>query len=491
MRVEVERLPQSQIQLEIEIDPDTLGQAVNKAYHRLAGRYTVPGFRPGKAPRAVLERVLGPELLISEAADICMNEAYAQAIKDHDLHPIGQPEVQSPKGDEIHPEDGLVFTATLYVRPQAQLGDYQALRIAPSAPDVTSEDVDRVLQSYQEQQASWEPIEDRPAAAGDQATLRLLATVGDDTLVDQASWQYVLSDSETPNLPIPGLSDHVLGMRIGEIHDVTIDLAEDYTPPEFAGQQMALHLELLRLTRKVTTAIDDDFARSLGEFDSIDALRQSMQANLQSRARREAMDTYVDTVVRQVVDQAVVETPPPLVDEEIDNMMRQLQDTVERERRLSMDTYLRIIGKTIEELREEARPRAVDRVRTNLVLDAVADAEDVRAPEEEVDEQIRQINSSPTRSTKDRRRLLASADLRVRIEHRLRRQHAITRLLEITKPQEPSGESEQSGTLDEGGVAVTALASPVPSPIDADQSEAAAASDVAEYPSDQQNEQES
>jgi trigger factor len=458
VRVEVEHLPQSQVQLQIEIDAEMLGHAVDKAYQRLAGRYRVPGFRPGKAPRAVLERTLGPELLLSEAADICMNDAYAQAIKEHDLQPIGYPDVDSPKAEDIKPDQPLRFTAKVYVRPKVALGDYHALRIAPTVPDVTPEAVDRVLQRYREEQAPWERMEEGAAEAGDLVSLRLLATVGDETLVDQESWEYRINPDEQPNLPIPGLSQQILGMQSGESKDVTLDLGEDYVPAEYAGQQMSLHLELLRLDRRHLPEFDEAFARGLGSFESMDQLREALQTSMQQQARQEAMDSYVDDVVRQVVDQSSVEVPPPLVDQEVDDMMHRLQESVEHERKISMDTYTRIVGKSVEELREEARPMAEQRVRTDLVLDAVADAEEVTAPEEEVEEQVRVVAASPTLSNKERRRLLASDDLRQRIRRRLRRQYAINRLLQITRPPEEERTTESAAAEEEAAPAAEAQA---------------------------------
>ncbi len=436
MRVEVEHLPQSQVQLQIEIDPEMLGGAVDKAYQRLAGRYRVPGFRPGKAPRAVLERAIGPELLLSEAADICMNDAYAQAIKENHLHPLGYPDVESPKTDEIDPEKPLSFTAKVYVRPHARLGDYRSLRIAPQVPDVTPEEVDRVLKNVQDEQAPWAPVEDLAAEPGDLATLRILATVDEETLVDQDSWEYRLNVDESPNLPIPGLSRQIIGMRMGDTKDVTIELGEQYSPSEYAGKQMVLHVELLRLDRKVAPELDAAFARTFGNFDTMDELRAALKQSMEAQARNQAMDAYVENVISQVVGQATVEAPPPLIDQEVDDMMRQLQENVERERKISIDNYLRVVGKTMDELRAEARPVAEQRVRTDLVLEEVAEAEGVAAPVAEIDEQVRLVAASPTLSPKERRRLLTSDDLRERVARRLRKRYTINRLLEITRPPE-------------------------------------------------------
>jgi len=444
VRVEVEHLPQSQVQLQIEIDPEMLSGAMDKAYQRLAGRYRVPGFRPGKAPRAVLERAIGPETLLSEATDICMNDAYAKVLKEYDLHPLGQPEVESPNPDETDPDKPLTFTAKVYVRPHAEVGDYRSLRIAPQIPEVSTEEVDNVLRRALEQQAPWEPVEEGPAQPGDLTTLRLVASVEDETLVDQDSWEYRLSAEESPDLPIPGLSDLVIGMQAGEIKDTTLDLGADYTPAEYAGKQMTVHTEVLRIDRKTIQELDDAFAQTFGNYDTLEELRTTLKQSMETQARNQAMDAYVEDVVRQVVDLSPVEAPPPLIEQELDEMMHRLQENVEHERRISMDSYLRVVGKTLEELREEARPTAEQRVRADLVLEAVADAEQVEVPETEVEAQVRQVASSATLSSKEKRRLLTSEELRRRITRRLRKSYTINQLLELTKT--PSDETTTDGT---------------------------------------------
>lgn len=495
MRVEVEHLPESQVQLQIEVDVEMLGQAVGKAYQKLAGRYRVPGFRPGKAPRAVLERAIGPEVLLSEAADICMNDAYAHAIKEHHLHPLGYPDVKSPEAEDIAADKPLSFTATVYVRPHAKLGDYRSLRIKPEVPDVKPEDVERILRNVQEEQAPWEPVEDRPAEMDDLVTLRLLSTVGDETLVDQDSWEYRLRPDEAPTVPIPGLSERLVGMRVGEIKDETITLPEEYTPSEYAGKDMALHIEVVRVDRKTKPELDDAFARTMGNFETVEQLRNVLKQSMETQARNEAMDAYVQQVIDAVVAQADVTAPPPLIDQEVDDMMRQLQENVERERRISMDTYTRVLGKTMEQLREEARPTAQKRVLSDLVLDEVADEEGVEAPDSEIDQQVRLVAGSPTLSNKERRRLLSSDDLRQRIARRLRRRYAINRLLELTNPPDTTaieGETvpEASTTASVEAVApATTVATAEPSSATAT-SEPDPTTDTPENTPDRQNEQE-
>jgi trigger factor len=289
------------------------------------------------------------------------------------------------------------------------------------------------------------------------ATLRVLAKVDEETLVDQEAWDYQLRESESPNVPIPGLSQRLAGMRKGDVKDETIDLPADYVPASYAGKQLALHAEVLKIERKHAPEIDDSFAMEVAKVDSVAILRERLTASMQAQARRRAMDAYVEKVVQEVVEQSAVSVPPPLVDEELDDMMRQLQENVEHERKISMDTYARILGKTVEEIRADARASAEKRVRTDLVLDAIAKAESIEAPGSEVDAQLHLLASQPTYSNKERRRLLASDPLRQRVASKLRKRYVINRLLEIASPEGHADMAESVESVAQG-VPTTAVA---------------------------------
>jgi trigger factor len=292
---------------------------------------------------------------------------------------------------------------------------------------------------------------------GDMATLRVLATVDDETLVDQEAWDYQLRENEAPSVPIPGLSRRLVGLRKGDVKDETIDLPPDYVPSSYGGKQLALHVEVLKIERKRAPEVDDSFAQNVAKVDSLAILRERLTASMQAQAQRRAEDAYVEKVVAQVVEQAVVSVPPPLVDDELDDMMHHLQETVERERKISMDTYARILGKTVEQVRADARPNAEHRVRTDLVLDAIAKAEGIEAPSSEIDAQVRLLASQPTYSNKERRRLLASDALRQRIATKLQKRYVITRLLEIASPGDHADMAESVESVAQGVPATMAV----------------------------------
>ena len=445
MNVTVATLPNSQVSLDIEVESAAVGSAIDRAYQRLSQRVNVPGFRKGKAPRAVLEAAIGRSAVLEEAADIAVNDAYRQALEQTGLEPLSQPEIDL-QGDGLDPSQPLFFTAKFYVRPKVELGDYRAIRVDPPKTTVTDEDVDAMLARLAESQTPWEPVEDRPAEAGDLAILNIKGVVEDETLIDQQEQEQFLNPEGSPDPTIPDLTPHIIGMSVGDSRDFDLPLPEGFEPAQYAGKTMQCHAELVRLERKSAPILDDAFAQSIGngEYDSIEALRTAGRISMESQQRIEDAETFVEQVTRRAVDEATVELPPPLVEEEIHRTLDNFQAELESQQRLTMDLYLRLSGKTMEGLHEEVRAPSEQRVKSNLVLEAIADAEGIAAPREQVDAEVRELAALPTVKERDRGRVLTSPVVRERIENRLKRRLALQRLLEIANPTADSTDTSES-----------------------------------------------
>ncbi len=445
MNVTVATLLQSQVSLDIEVDSAAIGSAIDRAYRRLSERVNVPGFRKGKAPRAVLEAAVGRSAVLEEAADIAVNDAYRQALEQTGLEPISQPEIDL-QGTGLDPSQPLFFTAKFYVQPAVELGDYGAIRIEPPKTTVTDEDVDAMLTRLAESQTPWEPVEDRPAEAGDLAILNLKGMVDEETLIDQQEQEQFLNPEGTPDPTLPDLTPHILGMAVGEYKDFDLPLPEGFEPAQYAGKTMRCHAELARLERKAATILDDAFAQSVGngEYDSIEALRTAGRASMESQQRLADAETFVEEVTRRAVDEAGVELPPPLVEEEIHRTLDNFKAEIEGRQSLTLDLYLRMAGKTMEDLHEEVRGPSEQRVKSNLVLEAIAAREGIEAPRAQVDAEVRELATHPTVKERDRGRVLTSPVVRGRIEERLKRRLALQRLLEIANPTVESADTSES-----------------------------------------------
>lgn len=443
MNVQVVRLAQSQVSMDIEVDSAAVGSAIDRAYRSLSQRYNVPGFRKGKAPRAVLESAIGRPVVLEEAADIAVNDAYQQALKESGLDPITQPEIDL-QGSGLDPSQPLFFTAKFYVRPTVELGDYRSIRLDAINTEITDADVDEAITRMAEAQAPWEPVEDRPAETGDVATLKMKETVEDETVYENDEFELFLNPNGPGDDTLPDLSPHIVGMALGETRDFDVTLPEGFRPEEYAGKTMSCHAELQRLERKAAPIVDDAFAQSIGEYENLEALRTRVRESMQSRQRVDDAEAYVAQVLRRAVDEATVEVAPPLVEAEIHRTLDNLRAEVESRRSLTMDLYLRVMGQTMEELHEQVRGPSEERVKSNLVLEAIADAEDIAAPREVVDTELRELATLPTVRERDRRRILTDPTVRGRIETRLKRRLALQRLLEIAKPADDSADTDSS-----------------------------------------------
>lgn len=443
MNVQVVRLPQSQVSLDIEVDSAAVGNAIDRAYQRLSQRYAVPGFRKGKAPRAVLESAIGRPVVLEEAADIAVNDAYKQALDQTKLDPITSPEIDL-QGNGLDPSQPLFFSAKFYVRPMVELGDYASIRREPPKTVIDDDAVEAAIKRMAEAQAPWEPVEDRPAEMNDVATLKMTEKVGDETVYENDEFELFLNPNGPGDAAMPDLAPHIVGMALGETRDFEVTLPEGFRPEEHAGKIMACHAELLRLERKAAPIIDDAFAQSIGEYETLDALRVRVRENMEARQRMEDAEQYVADVVQEAVDGATVDLAPPLVEAEIHRTLDNLRAEIESRRTLTMDLYLRVMGQTMDDLHEQARGPSEARVKSNLVLEAIAEAEGIAAPREQVDAELRELAALPTVRERDRRRILTDPTVRGRIETRLKRRLALQRLLAIANPADDSADTESS-----------------------------------------------
>ena len=443
MNVQVVRLPHSQVSLDIEADSALVGSAIDRAYQRLSQKYTVPGFRKGRAPRQVLDAAIGRSAVLDEAAEIAIDEAYRWALTETGLEPITNPDIDL-QGDKFDPSRPLFFTAKFYVRPEVQLGDYTTIRVVPPRTEITDEDVERIITRMAENAAPWEPVEERAADLGDLAVLKMVGTVDDEKVIDSDGEEQFLNPQGTDDDTVPDLTPHIVGMRVGDTRDFSLDLPAGFTPEQYAGKTMQSHVELLRLEHKTPPVIDDAFAQSVGDYESLDNLRARVRQSLESQQRLSDAETFVAEVSREVVDTAAVDIPPPMVEDEIHRTLDNLKAEVESRRQLTMDLYLRLVGKTMEQLHEDARGPAEARAKSNLVLEAVATAENIEAPRQDVDAELREVASLPTLKERDRRRILTSPNVRARVEMRLKRRLALQRLLQIANPTDESADNGTS-----------------------------------------------
>lgn len=383
MKVSTERIESNQVVLNVEVDPETVEQSLNQAHRRLAQRVNIPGFRRGKAPRAMVERFVGRPALLEEALDRLVPELYAKIIEDEKIDAVAQPKF------EVIELEPVTFKATVPVRPEVELGDYGAIRVEVEDTSVSDEEVNEQLENLRERQAVFEPVE-RPAGLGDQVTIDVTGMRGDEQIIDQENLDYPLI--ETLQVPVPGFAAELVGLSAGDSKEFEIippapekaDDAENEAESE-PSLPIKFRVTVHEVKGKSLPELSDDFAKDLGEeFENLEALRTRIQDNLRQRRLNERASAIEDKVVAAALEQAQLELPPGLVDREIESLAED-QERLLASQRLSIDDYLRITQKSAVDVRADLEEVARKRLSQRFVLDEIAKREELTASDEEVE----------------------------------------------------------------------------------------------------------
>ena len=382
MNVTATPAPKSTIILEIEVPTDQFDRSIRDAVARLSRRTRVAGFRPGKAPRPILERVLGPSAVLEEAVDTLVQSAYREAVLAEGIVPLTNADVEIVEAEEGKP---LRFKATIQVRPTVTLGDYANFNFAPEIETVDEPKVDKVLDEIRDSNATLSAVEERPAKVGD------WAIIGFDGTRDGVPFD----GGTTDRMPlvigedrlIPGFETHIVGLAPGESTEFDITFPDDYAEPMLAGQVAHFTVDLKELREKILPAADDEFARGMGDYADLAALRVDIAERLRRNALDRARHEFSDKIIEYAVANATIDLPDVLVDQEVEVMHDEFRTTLTRQG-IAEPAYLKATGQTEADLHAEFRPRAEQRTKVLLVLSTIADTEGVDVPEAEIEAQV-------------------------------------------------------------------------------------------------------
>jgi trigger factor len=428
MKVTREKEENCQVFLNIELEPAEMQTELDLAYHRLAQKAEVPGFRKGKAPREVLERHIGKDKVLEEALGNLLPQAYEKALKEQELEPFANPDI------EITQTDPVIFKATVPLRPVVELGDYQSLRSQPSPPDDIKEELDMTIEQLRRQHGSWEPAE-RPAAFDDLVTLDVDSQVEGQPFIVQPGVQYQLYQSQAA--PAPGFAEQLVGMKGGEEKEFKLPLPADYTPAEFAGKEASFKVKVSEVKQLKLPELDNEFAAAVNpEFKSFDELKERVSTNLKLMAEDRAQREFEDKVVDAAVALSGVEFPPVLTEMEVDRVLEQQTQQLQANN-MAMEEYLSRIGKSADELREELRPAAAKRVSRTLVLDKIAEAEKIEVGQADINAELDRMLEGAGENKEETRKQLDNPQVRQSLEHILTARKTVQRLLEIAESAKP------------------------------------------------------
>lgn len=438
MKVTTEELPDRQLVLTVEVEEERAQQALQRAARRLSRRVRIPGFRPGRAPYHIIARVVGEERLRAEAFEAIGQQLYEEALKEAGVEAYAQGTLE-----DVH-WDPLTFKVTVPLPPLVELGDYRALRVPVEPVLVTDEEVDEALQKLRERYAEWVPV-DRPAAFGDMVIMDIKSTVGEEEIMSHQNWQRVLRADSGGSLP--GFDAALVGLKAGDRHSFDLTYPED-ARVRWAGQTAHFEVTLHGVKARELPPLDDEFAQTVGEHETLDALREAIRENL--RAQREAESDYESKVLDALVERARIEFPPIMLERELDDLLQE-HDHLLRQRGMPLDDYLRLSGKSKETYREEIRPQAEQRLKRSLALSEFAEREGLVVEEAEVDEEIeRRVARQSSDTAEHLRELLETSSGRRMVRNELLTRKALQRLAAIAKGEFEAPAAEQEAEDGDG-----------------------------------------
>ena len=382
MQITTTPAPKSTVLVEVEVPAERLAQAVGEATRALSRRTKVPGFRPGKAPRGVLEAVLGHGAVLEEAVDRLVQSSYRDALIEKEILPLTNADVEIVQAEEGKP---LIFKATVPVRPEVELGDYTSFNFRPEIETTDEPKVDKVIEELRDQNASLSPVEDRGAIKGDYAVIKYEGT-RDGAPFDGGSTERMPLIIGEDRL-IPGFEDELVGLEVGNTKGFDIGFPADYGEETLAGQQAHFVVELRELREKIQPDADDDFARSMGDFADLANLREEVTKRLQRNALDKARHAFSDRIIEYAVANATIDLPDVLVEQEVEVMHDEFRSALARQG-ISDEAYAKVSGKSHEELHADFRPDAEKRVKVLLVLSKIAEAEGLQISDADVDAEI-------------------------------------------------------------------------------------------------------
>lgn len=376
--------PGSRMVLEIDVPSTDVDRHFATAYRHVAERTRVPGFRPGKAPRHVIDRFVGRASVLAEVMEHLVSASYDAALDQTDIVPIDQPKVDIDPS-ALAEGSPVSFTATVSVRPEVQLGAYTDYPFTLEVPETTDEQIEHVIEELREQQGSLRPVDDRGAQRGDVVSVKFVGTIDGEPFEGGSADRMPLIVGE--DRMIPGWEDNLVGMRIDEKKGFDVTFPDDYRVEELQGKQAHFDATLLDLRERVLPDADDEFAKSVGEVQTMDELRAEIRDALQQRAEAEARHTFADRIIDFAATNATVELPDVMVANEVEIMRDELRSRLAQQR-IGMEQYLELAKQSPEELSAELREPAQRRVKTLLVLSSIAEKEGVDVADTEIDAEL-------------------------------------------------------------------------------------------------------
>ena len=385
MSVQVEKLEKNMAKLTVEVPAENVEKAIQGAYNKMKKSINIPGFRKGKAPRQLIEKMYGKEVFYNDAIDAMLPSAYSDAVEE-----CGEEIVSHPQIDVVQIESGkpFVFTATVAVKPAVELGEYKGIQVEKAPIEVKDEEIEAQITKEREANSRTVTVDDRAVAQGDIVTLDFEGFVDGVAFEGGKGENYDLTIGS--NTFIPGFEDQLVGAEIGKELDVNVTFPEEYGAKELAGKAAVFKSKVNGIKVKELPAVDDEFAQEVSEFDTLDEYKADIKAKLLKEKEDEAARAKEDAVIGKIIEGAKMEIPDAMVEYQTRQMLDEFAQRIQSQG-ISLDQYFQFTGLTEEKYMEEMKPRALQNIQSRLVLEAVAQAENLVAEEADIEEEIKKM----------------------------------------------------------------------------------------------------
>jgi trigger factor len=447
MTANVIRLEDNKVRLDVEVPPDAVRQGVEAKVRELGRKVRVPGFRPGKAPRRVIENHLGRDYIYMEALQEELPGWYSQAVVETDLRPIDRPEIHFD--EPLDEKEGFKFSATVAVRPEATLGGYKGLEVPKREVEVSDEQVGEQLEQMRGQFATLAAVEDRPVQEGDFVIIDFrgerLAT--GEPLEGGEAEDYMLEVGRGELLE--DFEKNLVGTNAGERKQFGVTFPPDYAEESLRGQSVLFHVNVKEIKERDLPPLDDEFAKEASEFETLEELRAAVREQLEEAARQRVEGEFRGRVLDAVAEGAEVEVPEVMVHEKAHEMVQSFERSI-RAQGIEPEQYYQLAGASHADLEERVRPDAEDTVKKELVLDAVAAAEGIEADEEQVMHEIGHLAENSERSAEELAETMRQNGTYALLEEEISRQRALDYLVENVVPT-PMPDDEESAEVGAAG----------------------------------------
>jgi len=385
LKISQDEIQERQTILHVELDDNDIDPFINRAYQRVVQKANIPGFRKGKAPRSVIEQFYGKDYLLNEIIDSMLPEMTFKAIQENELDAVGLPSI------DLQGINPIKFDATIPLRPEIQLNSYKDIRVEKEEIEVSEESIDERLEQLRLSIATWEPFESE-IEEGNMITAEIKCTLSEEILIEESDAVYLIN--EEIGRPFPGFSTKLIGLKIDTQSSFDLDINDDFNDPKLAGQTISCEVLIKDVKHRVLPELNDEFAKGIGEgYENLDELKQEIQTGIQTESEQQSNFDFREKIIESVINEANISIPPLLIQNESENIIQQHTQMV-TQANMALQDYLQSIGKTEEELQNEAQEEAEGRIKRSFLISKIAEEENIEVSDEDIEIKMQEIFSN-------------------------------------------------------------------------------------------------